>query len=371
MSDCIMVGCDLHQKTLVLRYAIGRGRVEARTFANDLSSREVMISWLRELQRCRRAGRILFAYEASSEGFGLYDELREAGVECHVLAPTKIARSSKHTRSKTDGRDAVQLLELLRAHVLAGNALPTVWVPDLATRDDRELVRMRLDVADRRVVTKNQIQSLLKRNRLRRPMGTGKGWTNDYLSWLEGLARGRIAGLGTGGQAALSSLLRQLDASEAEIELLDEQVKALSRTRRYARTVKALTQITGVATLSAMVFLIELGDVKRFANRRQLAAYLGLVPASNESGERDDCKGHITRQGPRRVRRVLCQSTWCMLRTDLDARQVYAKLVRRNPKHRKIAVVAMMRKLAVVMWRRACEGGPPDHHRERSPGIAA
>jgi len=371
MANCIMVGCDLHDKTLVLRYAVGRGRVERRTFAHDGPSRQVMIAWLTEQRRSRRAGRVLFAYEASSEGFGLYDELRAAGIECHVLAPTKIARSAKHAFGKNDGRDAVQLLELLRAHVLAGNGLPTVWVPDPQTRDDRELIRTRLDVADRRIVTKNQIQSLLKRNQVRRPAGTGKSWTNDYRSWLEGLACGRMTGLRPGSQAALSSLLRQLESFEAEIGRLDVQVAALSRTRRYAKAVSALTAIKGVAALSAMVFLTELGDVRRFTNRRQLAAYLGLVPTSNESGERDDCKGHITRQGPSRVRKVLCQSAWCLVRTDPKFEAAYAGIVRRNPKHRKIAVVAIMRRLAIVMWHRAREGGPPTGGRERPPGIAA
>lgn len=371
MANCIMVGCDLHDKTLVLRYAVGRERVEGRTFANDGPSRQVLIAWLDQFRRSRQAGRVLFAYEASSEGFGLYDELRAAGVECHVLAPTKIARSAKHARGKNDGRDALQLLELLRAHVLAGNALPTVWVPDPQTRDDRELIRMRLDVAERRTVTKNQIQSLLKRNQVRRPTGMGKSWTNNYRCWLEGLARGRIDGLHAGGQAALSSLLRQLDAFETEIEVLDQQVAELSRTRRYSKTVRVLTEIKGVATLSAMVFLAELGDVRRFANRRKLAAYLGLVPTSNESGERNDCKGHITRQGPSRVRKVLCQSAWCLIRTDPKFKAAYAGIVRRNPKHRKIAVVAIMRRLAIIMWRRACEGGPPTGQRERPPGMAA
>lgn len=366
MSDCIMVGCDLHKKTMVLRVAVGKGRVEARTFANDCPGRRAMIDWLKG-----RADRVLFAYEASSEGFGLYDELRAAGIECHVLAPTRIARSPRQARGKNDGRDAFQLLELLRAHVLAGNGLPTVWVPDVQTRDDRELIRMRLDVADKRIVIKNQIRNLLKRHEMRRPAGSGRGWTQAYWGWLEGLAQGRLEGLGIGGQAALSSLLRQVKTIEEELRILDEQVRALSGSERYAQTVKGMTTIKGVGILSALVFLAELGDLGRFSNRRQLAAYLGLVPTSHESGERDDCKGHITRQGPGRVRKVLCQSTWALIRTDPQFKAGFEALVQRNPQHRKIAVVAIMRRLAILMWHRAGQGGPPVGRRERPPGVAA
>ncbi len=218
MSDCIMVGCDLHMKTLVLKYAVGCGKVQGRTFANDRPGRRVIVAWLHRLQTEERADRVLFAYEASSQGFGLYDELREAGVECYVLAPTRIARSPKHARGKNDGRDAQYLLELLRAHVLAGNALPAVWVPDLQTRDDRELVRMRVDVTDKLTATKNQIKNVLKRNKVHRPTKAGKGWTRQYVSWLKSLAEGLIPGLGAGGQTALSSLLRQMASIEEEIQ---------------------------------------------------------------------------------------------------------------------------------------------------------
>lgn len=371
MSDCIMVGCDLHMKTLVLKYAVGRGSIQARTFANDRPGRVVMIDWLKQMGGGRECRRILFAYEASSEGFGLYDELRSVGIECYVLAPTRISRSAKHARGKNDGRDAQQLVELLRAHILAGNELPVVWVPDLQTRDDRELVRMRLDMAEKLTVIKNQIQSMLKRNEVRRPAPTGKGWTNGYRGWIKRLASGQADGLRSGGQAALSSLLRQMYAIENEIKALDEQVLRLSQSERYQTAVAALRTINGVGVLSAMVFLTELGDLNRFLNRRQLAAYLGLVPTSNESGERQDCKGHITRQGPSRVRKVLCQSAWSLIRTDPQFKNAYAALVDRNPKHRKIAVVAIMRRLAIVMWHRARDAGPPANKRERPAGVAA
>ena len=169
MSDSIMVGCDPHDKTMALKFAAGREPVKHRTFGGDSAGRQAMIDWLGELQVRQQADRVLFAYEASSRGFGLHDDLRQAGIECFVLAPTRIARSPKQARGKNDQRDASQILELLRAHLLAGDDLPAVWVPDPRTRDDRELARMRLTVANRLTLVKNQVQSLLKRNELRPP----------------------------------------------------------------------------------------------------------------------------------------------------------------------------------------------------------
>jgi transposase len=104
-----------------------------------------------------------------------------------------------------------------------------------------------------------------------------------------------------------------------------------------------------------MVLLTELGDLGRFANRRQVAAYAGLVPSKDESGETADRKGHITHQGSSRVRHVLGQAAWSWVRWDAEARPVYERLKRRNPKHKKIALVAMMRRLLIRLWHRGLD----------------
>lgn len=353
MQNCIMVGCDLHNRSLLNKMAQGRGKVEKRSFGNTVAGRAAMIRDLR--RRCERAdgAKVVFAYEASGQGFGLYDELTEAGIECYVLAPTRIARSPKHERDKTDEKDAERLLELVRGHVLAGNPLPAVWVPDPRTRDDRERVRARLDVAEKRTRVKSQIRSLLKRNGIRKPASVGDSWGKGHVSWLQDLVRDELEATGAG--YALASLLRQLDGLGKEIAILDEAIKALSETARYRSQVARLRELKGVGVLTAMVFLTELGDLSRFSNRRQLASYLGVVPSSQESGEQNDRKGHITHQGPARVRKVLCQATWSAIRSDPETRRAYDRLAEKHPKRKKIAVVAGMRRLGIVMWHRGLD----------------
>jgi transposase len=114
-----------------------------------------------------------------------------------------------------------------------------------------------------------------------------------------------------------------------------------------------------VGLFSAMVFLTELGSLERFSNRRQIAAYLGLSPSSHESGECNDRKGHITGYGPFRVRKVLCQSVWCQVRYAGQEAPAYRRIVARNPKKKKIAVVACMRRLAIRMWHVGLAARPP------------
>lgn len=360
MQEYIMVGCDLHDRSMLLKIARGREEAQKRSFTNDADGRAAMIAYLRVEAEAAGEAKVLFAYEAAGQGFGLYDELTEAGFECHVLAPTKMPRSPKQRKNKTDERDAQRILELIRGHVLAGNALPDVWVPDRQTRDDRELVRARLDANNKLTRVKAQVQSLLKRNEARRPAGVGAGWNHRFQVWLGGLSKKNSRSiLGPGARSALRTLLSQMDALEDELTELDQAIRELSRSARYAAAAEALQQLNGVGLLTTMVFLTEMGDLNRFSNRRQVAAYLGLVPSSDETGETADRKGHITRQGSGRVRYVLCQASWNAIRTDPKLRDLFRRLLTKNPKKNKISLVGVMRRLAIIMWHRGLEAQGP------------
>jgi transposase len=353
MCDFILVGCDLHEKTMVLRVAAGAVFLFKRTVTNNAAGRAAMSAELKKLGVEKNA-RVVFAYEACALGFGLCDELTDAGLECVVLAPSKIARSAKQARCKTDEKDAAHILELLRGHFLAGNDLPAIWIPDKTTRDDRELVRMRLDAQHKRSKLKTQIRTLLKRNAITGP--EDGVWTKGYMAWLKTLTIS--PGLGSGTRAALASLLRQLDALSAEVKTLDAQIGMLARNERYTAAVTELCKLEGVGVLVAMVFVTEMGDMWRFANRRQLSAFLGLVPSSYETGETNDRKGPITHQGPARVRQVLCQAAWTRVRFDAHERMIYQRIAAKNPKRKNKAVVATMRRLAIRMWNVAKTHGP-------------
>jgi transposase len=345
-----MVGCDLHDKSMLLKIAVDRGKPIVRRWATDASAVAAMVRDLYRRARDAGAARIVFAYEACGFGFRLYDELTAAGIETHVLAPSKLHSTPSHRKRKTDERDAQRILDVVRSHVLAGVDMPSVWVPDRQTRDDRELVRRRLAVAEDGSAAQVRIRWLLKAQAIGTP--PARAWTDAYWQWLEGLANSGLAG---GAGASLRSLMRQVQWLWEETKRLDAEVRALSRAPRYASVVSSLCRTKGVGVLTAMVFLTELGDLSRFANRRQVGSYLGLVPSSFETGKDADRKGHITHQGSARVRKVLCQAVWSRLRTVPHERTAYERIVERNPKHKKIAVVARMRVLGIHLWHNGLE----------------
>lgn len=353
MVKSIISGMDVHERTIKTCTAAHNGRPEIMTFPNTEGGREAMIRYFRDLAKRHGCHAIVTTYEACSLGFGLHDELSTTGVVNYVLAPSLMRKSRKDKKRKTDAADAKMIFETLRGHVLAGNSLPTVWIPPMELRDDREVVRARLEVGTKATEVKIQIQMLLKKHGVRKPAGMRAAWTVTHRKWLHDLSCGGPE-LAKGAQIVLASMLRQLAMLEDEIRLLDKAVKAIADTPRYRVAYQGLIKrIKGVGLLTAMVFLTEIGDMSRFQNRRQLGSFLGLAPTSDESGEVTDRKGHINRSGTARVRWVLCQAAWMRLQHDQAESAAFERIRKGSKKLTRVALTACMRRLGVLMWHTA------------------
>ncbi len=352
MSKTIMIGCDLHDRSMLVRYAIDAGEPQQKSFRNDFEGRQKMIQRFSELAAKHQIERIVFAYEASGQGYGLSDLLEENGIECYVLSPTLLPKTPKSAKLKTDAKDAQMLLEQLRGFVLAGNRLPVVWTPPQRLRDDRELIRNRIDIADESTRIKLQILSMLKRRGIEKPSFYGT-WSKRFVKWLRDVANQLDPVVGP----VLESLVCRFELFRDEMTKLEKRIRELSRAPRYADAHDALRKLPGVGLLTAMTFLSEMGDLTRFHNRREVGAYLGLCPASFESGETSNRKGHITRQGPSRLRRMLCQAVWVSLSRDAQISAAYDRIKGGKPQRNKKAIVALMRQLGIKMWHRAIACG--------------
>jgi transposase len=353
MQKHIFVGIDLGDKNSVARMAEDREKSVRFGFVNTRAGRGRLFGEAK--RRADQAGgaKIVMAYEASSCGFILRDEAEAQGIDCFVLAPTKMEKSVEHKKNKNDDRDADDALERLRGHVLAGNKLPKVWVPDLKTRDDREVLRTRLALTENQTQVKAQIQMLLKRHGLEKPSDLGSTRSKEYRNWLKSLEQCESVGLGA--RQSLGSLLRQLEGIEGEMQNLEKLIKDLGSQQRHKPIVEALMKEKGVGLFTALVYRTEIGQASRFRRGRHVGKFVGLTPTSHESGVKNDRKGHISRQGPPRLRKVLCQASWVHVRHDPHSRDVYTRLIAKNPKKKKIALVAVMRRLAVRLWHRMRE----------------
>lgn len=343
MGTNIYVGLDVHVNSIAAVWGRVNEKPKRMTVVNTKEGLTALVTAV-------GGENVWGMYEASSCGFEVYDLLCQQGWRMSIVAPTHIPKSVLEKKRKTDHRDAKRLWELLMSHGELGTELAEIWIPSRELQEQREIVRRRLRLAENVTRVKAGIVNLLRMHKIKRPEDMKSAWSQKHVVWLGGLVS--HGPFGASVKTALASCLRELEFFQLEIARLQDEVERLASTPRYRGAVQKMIELPGVGVLTALTFLVELGDVHRFSNRRQIGSYLGLVPTSYESGESDNRKGHITRMGPSRVRKVLNQSAWQLVRRDPYWRRRYQALASRRGRG-KIAIVAIMRKLGIELWQRA------------------
>ena len=343
MGTNIYVGMDVHLNSIAAVWGRRNEKPRRMTVAGTEEGLDALVEAV-------GVENVWGVYEASSCGFEVYDLLRLRGWRMSIVAPTHISKSVLSRKRKTDHRDAKRLWEILMSHGELGTEMPEIWIPSRDLIEQREIVRRRLKLAENATRVKAGIVSLLRMHKTKRPEGMKTAWSQKHVAWLRGLVSS--GPFGSSVKTALASCVRELEFYEEEIARLQGEVERLAASPRHQGAVAKMTEMPGVGVLTALTFLLELGDMRRFNNRRQVGSYLGLVPTSYESGDANDRKGHITRMGPPRVRKVLNQAAWQLVRRDEYWRKRYQALASRKGRG-KVAIVAIMRKLGIELWQRA------------------
>jgi transposase len=175
---------------------------------------------------------------------------------------------------------------------------------------------------------------------------------------------------------ALGPILEQIGSLTQRIRDYERQLETISK-ERYPET-ELLRQVEGVGPLTALTFVLTLEDPYRFEKSRSVGAYLGLVPARDQSGVRDPQK-HITKEGDEMLRKLLVSGAHYILGpfgSDSDLRRHGEKIASRGGKNaKKRAVVAVARKLSVLLHSLWVRGEVYDplhntHRRERREEAA-
>lgn len=341
MEPTTFVGLDVHKRTTSVAIAEPQRGGEVRFFGEIPSTPEAL---QRLVQRLQRNGRRLgFCYEAGPCGYGVYRQLRGLGQDCLVVAPSLIP-SRPGDRVKTNRRDATTLAKLHRA-----GELTAVWVPDAAHEAMRDLVRARATA--RRVLGKarQHLQGFLLRHG--RIYGGARGWTRAYRRWLTTVRFDH-----PGQQIVLQDYIHAVEDAEARLARLGRQIEELLPTWSMAPVVEAVQAMRGVGLIVAVTVVAEVGDFSRFANPRQLMAYLGLVPSEHSSGM-SIRRGGITKAGNTHARRVLIEGAWTYRMQARVSRKLHDRIERLPQAVRDVAWRAQLR--LCNRYRRLSAAGKP------------
>jgi transposase len=290
----VYVGLDTSKLKISVALAAAGRDGEVRFFGDIDSAPEAVAHMVRKL--AQRHPRLFFAYEAGPTGYGLQRQLMAHGHNCVVVAPS-LTPKRPGERVKTNRRDALTLAKLHRA-----GELTPVWVPDPAHEAIRDLVRAREAAMEDLRAKRQHLQCFLLRHG--RVFGGRSAWSRAHTRWLCELQFEHPAQY-----LVLSEYRQAIAEAETRLERLSQQVADLVPAWSMAPVIAADQAMRGVAFLTAVTFVAEIGDVRRFETPRQLMAYLGLVPSERSTGERVR-RGSLTKAGNSRARRVLIEGAW-------------------------------------------------------------
>jgi transposase len=341
------IGLDLHKRETQICILTTDGELIERRIATTRAR-------FTEVLGSRPCARILI--EASTESAWVARHLESLGHDVIVADPSYAPMyATRSRRVKTDKRDARTLAEACRLG--AYRAIHRV-------SDAQRHVRAELAVRDALVRTRTRYVALIKArvrsDGLRLTQG-GPEFTARKLATLSELPDTT--------RAELAPLVTLLEPINRELDAADARIVALVATDA---TVRLLTTAPGIGPVTAAAFVATLDDVTRFPSADQVTAYLGLVPSEHSSGERQH-RGRITKTGNPRMRWLLVEAGWRILRSTNPAAARLKRwgeeiAVRRG---KRVAVVALARKLAALLYAMWRDGTPYRAATARVPGVAA
>ncbi len=296
MSRVRFIGLDVHADTIAVAVAEPDG--EVRPFGiipNRLESIRKLAKKLGPPQQLKAC------YEAGPTGYVLYWQLTSLGIPCQVVAPSLVPVKAGD-RVKTDRRDAEKLARSYRA----GDLTP-VWVPDAAHEALRDLVRTREDAKQDQLRARHRLGKFLLRHGRRPPEEVKKSWTQKYLTWIKEQVHFDQPAL----EATLLDYVHEVDHMGERIQRLEKSIDvAIEKAPAEMRAViEALQALRGVAKITAVSIVAEVGSLSRFEKPRRLMGYSGLVASEFSSGNRIQ-RGCITKTGNAHLRRVLVEAAW-------------------------------------------------------------
>jgi transposase len=301
-----------------------------------LEERRLLTQSLPQLMKRWEQSRVIV--ETSAEAFRIADAAKAAGHEVRVVPATLVRTLGVGDRGvKTDKKDA-QTLSRVSCRV----DLPSVHVPSEVSRRLKSACGNREELIECRTKLINNVRGWLRTQLWRVRTGATTSFparVREHAQKIESVFPNHI-----------ERTLPLIEALTVQIRAADQELEEIANEHPVCRN---LMTVPGVGPVTAVRFVAAVDDVTRFQNAHALQSYLGLTPGENSSSDRKQRTG-ITKAGPSKVRRTLVQASWCVMRSrSTDPLAVWGRTLATR-KHKFVAVVALARRLAGIlfaMWR--------------------
>jgi transposase len=335
----IYIGLDVHNKSWSVSISTQHGQF--KSFSQPPET-DKLVDYLRHHFP---GAQYSSTYEAGYCGFWIHEQLKKNGIDCLVVNPADVPTKDKERKTKRDRIDCRKLSRSLRNGELEG-----IYVPPREKLEDRSLIRTRLSMVRKQTRCKNQITSMLRFYGVVIPEEKEMGhWSRRFIRWIEGIRMERASG-----DMALKIHLEELCHLRQIIAKLNRGILALARTEEYRSGVSLLRTVPGISTLTAMILLTELGEITRFPSIDELTSYVGLIPDTDGSGEKEHIGG-ITQRSHPQLRWVLIEASWRAVPKDPALMMAFEQYCKRMRKTRAIVKIArkLLNRIRYVLKNRA------------------
>jgi len=325
----IYVGIDVHLKSWTITIIVGE--VTYKSFSQDPSA-NLLAAYLR---KNFPGGSYFSVYEAGFCGFSVHRQLEANNIVNIVVNPADVPTTDKERKQKEDKRDSRKLAKGLKNGELTG-----IYIMGREQEELRSLVRYRKTTMKEICRHKNRIKSFLYLNGIPIPQElntASKYWSSRFTNWLKGLTLVTECG-----NMVLGETIEMAEFLRGKLLKVNRQLRSLEKDSQYTEDLKYLRSIPGIGLVVAMTFLSELDTVKRFKNLDKLCSFVGLVPSTHSSGEKE-IAGSITKRTNRALRSAIVESAWVAVRYDPALTLKYNQL--RNRMEPNEAIIRIAKKM--------------------------
>lgn len=331
------VGLDVHRRSYAVALRRADGQMHTWTSAPDPNA------LLSTFERCGIRP-CLVVHEAGPTGYHLARVLSQAGIEVRIGAPSRIPRPVS-PGAKSDRLDCQRLAEYAARDMISGIAIPTNEEEML-----RALVRRRQKLTDAIRTCKQRIRALLLYHDNAQGLDL-PSWRTAHVEMLFTLELPLVL------RALLESHFEEIRNHASNRTKIDQQIGAMLRAHpEWDERLHMFMTVPGIGPRAATTFLAEIFQPERFTRGDEVGSYLGLAPMVHHSGEKTP-PGRLRPVGQKRLRTLLVEAAWRARTMDPGLELIYNRVLSRSAQPQK-AIVAVARRLGIILWRIALERRP-------------
>jgi len=333
------VGLDVHKKSWTV--TVVKDGMILKTFKIEPNVDKLLNS----LNKNYPKGDFKFVYEAGFCGFWIQREITKRNYSCIVINPADVPSTQKEKVTKNDTVDSRKLARELDKP----NSLRPLHIPTYEEESFRELHRYRLTLVEDQTRTKNRLKSFLNIHGIEIPEEfQGKKWSKKLITWMK-----EVEFSHNNSKIAFVKYIEDLEYLSKRIEKTTKEIEGvISKNKELNDRYKVIISAPGIGTICTIGLIAELWNIERFKKFDELCSYIGLIPTTNDSGDKSRSRG-VTLRHKKKLRCLLIEAAWVAVRKDPVLLQRYGELINRMPANKAIIRIAkkLLRKIYYI-WKK-------------------